>query len=167
VHEVSASSIIDMPRSAAWDKLRDISRAHHYVPGIVRTEVVSKQPEGVGASRYVYRSEKSYIQETVTEWRDGEGFRIRLHRGENPAPPFREAWFDYQLNDHGTRQTRLTTRMGYEMPWGALGRFLGKRMTGVVEKTIADVAYSMTLYYETGNPTTPAALRKYKASALR
>lgn len=153
-----------MPRAAAWEKLRDISRAHHYVPGIIRTEIVSQQPEGVGASRYVYRSEKSYIQETVTQWREGEGFTIRLHRGDRPAPPFREAWFDYQLDDHGSRQTRLTTKMGYEMPWGAVGRFLGKRMAGVVAKTIADVAYSMTLYYESGRPTTPAALRNYKAS---
>lgn len=167
MHEVSASSIIDMPRAAAWEKLRDISRAHHYVPGIVKTEIVSDQAEGVGASRYVYRSEKSFIQETVTEWRDGQGFRIRLHRGDKPAPPFRQAWFDYQLEDHGSLQTRLTTRMAYEMPWGALGRLLGGRMADVVEKTIADVAYSMTLYYESGKPTTAAALRNYKASLPR
>ncbi|MGB1139935.1 MAG: SRPBCC family protein [Halioglobus sp.] len=164
MHEVSASSIIDMPRENAWEKLRDISLAHHYVPGIVKTEILGNQAEGVGASRYVYRNEKSYIQETVTEWRDGEGFTIKLHRGDKPAPPFREAWFDYQLSDHGTRQTQITTRMAYALPLGALGRFLGKRMENVVQKTIADVAYSMTLFYETGQPTTASALRNYKDS---
>lgn len=165
MQEVSASSIIDMPREDAWEKLRDISRAHNYVPGIVSTKVVSEQAEGIGASRYVYRSEKSYIQETVTEWHSGEGFTIRLHKGDKPAPPFREAWFEYHLSDHGTRQTMLTTRMGYELPFGAVGRFLAKRMAAMVQKTIADVAYSMTLYYETGTPTTPQTLRNYKQSA--
>ena len=71
--EVSADVIIDMPRAQAWETLSDISLAHHYVPGIVRTEIVSEQAMGVGASRYVYRNAKSYIQETVEEWRDGEG----------------------------------------------------------------------------------------------
>ena len=164
MHEVSASSIIDMPRENAWEKLRDISLAHHYVPGIVKTEILGNQAEGVGASRYVYRNEKSYIQETVTEWRDGEGFTIKLHRGDKPAPPFREAWFNYQLSDHGTRQTQITTRMAYALPLGAVGRFLGKRMESMVQKTIADVAYSMTLFYETGQPTTASALRNYKDS---
>jgi Polyketide cyclase / dehydrase and lipid transport len=163
-HVVSASSIIDMPVENAWDKLRDLSQAHNYVPGIVKTEIVSEQTEGVGASRYVYRNERSYIQETVTTWREGEGFTIRLHKGDKPAPPFRDAWFTYELTSNGTRQTLLTTSMGYEMPWGTVGRFLGKRLEGFVAKTIADVAYSMTLFYETGRPTSSSALKHYKDS---
>lgn len=161
--QVSARVIIDMPRARAWDKLRDISLAHHYVPGIVRTEIVTEQREGVGASRYVYRNERTWIQETVTEWHEGEGFVIRLHRGEKPAPPFRNAWFRYHLEDNGPEQTRFTPSMTYEMPWGGLGRWLEKRMVGIVESTIRDVAIAMKLYYETGVPTTPQALRDYKA----
>jgi len=83
--EVSAQVVIDLPREQAWDKLRDISLAHNYVPGIVKTEIVSEQPTGVGASRYVYRNSKSYIQETVEEWDEERGFLIRLHRGDTPA----------------------------------------------------------------------------------
>ena len=36
-------------------------------------------------------------------------------------------------------------------------------MAGFVQSTIADVALSMKLYYETGQPTTPAALKAAKA----
>ena len=61
--EVNADTIIDIPVSKAWEKLRDLSLAHNYVPGIVKTELVSEQREGVGASRYVYRNAKSYIQD--------------------------------------------------------------------------------------------------------
>ena len=49
--KVSAQVVLDMPRGKAWDKLRDISLAHNYVPGIVRTQIVSEQREGVWASR--------------------------------------------------------------------------------------------------------------------
>jgi len=162
--EVSAQTVIDMPRPVVWEKLRDISLAHNYVPGIVNTEVVSEQRQGVGASRYVYRNRKSYIQETVIEWDDGQGFTIRLHRGDKPAPPFRSASFRYQLADKEPDQTLFTAILKYEMPWGALGTWLEKKMKKVVASTVSDVAIAMKLYYETGQPTTAAALKAYKAS---
>jgi hypothetical protein len=159
---VSAQAMINLPIDKAWQKLSDISLAHRYVPGIVKTEIVSEHAQGVGASRYVYRNEKSYIQETVTEWHDGSGFLIALHRGEKAAPPFKAAWFRYALEDAGDGRTRLTTKLTYEMPWGAFGNWLGHKMAGFVKKTIEDVALSMKLYYETGEPTTASALKAYK-----
>ena len=42
--EVTAQVVIDLPRAEAWDKLRDLSLAHNYVPGIVKTEIVSDSP---------------------------------------------------------------------------------------------------------------------------
>ena len=166
-HTAEARIIIDLPREDAWRKLSDISLAHHYVPGIVETRIVSDVNQGRGASRYVYRSEKSYIQETVEEWQEGEGFLIRLHRGDKPAPPFREAWFRYALADQGPEQTLLTVQLIYEMPWGGFGRWLGARMQGFVQSTIAEVALSMKLFYESGKPTTPAALKAAKAGRRR
>jgi hypothetical protein len=165
--KVSAQVVVDMPRSEAWEKLRDISLAHNYVPGIIRTDIVSEQAEGVGASRYVYRNANSYIQETVVEWTEGEGFLIRLHRGDKPAPPFRNAWFRYQLADEAPGKTLFTASLEYELPWGALGAWLEKKMEKTVQSTIRDVATAMKLYYETGKPTTPAALKAYKLAAGR
>jgi hypothetical protein len=162
---VTAQAIIGLPREQAWEKLCDISLAHHYVPGLVRTDVVTERREGVGASRYVYRNAKSYIQETVTEWQEGEGFRIRLHKGDKPAAPFREAWFRYHLADAGDDRTLFTASMDFSLPWGALGRWLERRLAGLVQSTIADVALSMKLYYETGEPTTPAALKAAKSAS--
>jgi hypothetical protein len=160
---VTAEVLIDTSLKEAWDKLKDISVAHNYVPGIVKTTIVSEQRKGLGASRYVYRNEKSYIQETVEEWQEGTGFLIRLHRGDKPAPPFRNAWFRYALRDNGSGQTLFTASLTYEMPWGRLGDWLGSKMAGFVQKTIADVALAMKLYYETGQPTTANALKSYKA----
>ena len=161
---VSAQTIIDIPLNEAWEKLSDISVAHHYVPGLVKTEIITDQQTGIGASRYVYRSEKSYIQETVEEWQEEEGFLIRLHKGEKPAPPFREAWFRYALSPQDSHSTLFIAQMRYDMPWGRLGQWLGSKMAGFVQSTIADVAMSMKLYYETGQPTTSGALKAYKAA---
>jgi hypothetical protein len=161
---VSSQVVIELPRNTAWSKLSDISVAHHYVPGIIRTEIVSDNTQGIGASRYVYRSAKSYLQETVTEWEEGYGFLIKLHKGDKPAPPFKSASFRYQLEDGEQGQTLFTASMEFELPWGGFGRWLEKRLAGFVEKTIADVALSMKLYYESGEPTSAAALKAHKAA---
>ncbi len=165
--EVSTAILIDVPINEAWARLRDISLAHHYVPGIVKTVVVSQQTTGIGASRYVYRNATSYIQETVEEWHEGTGFLIRLHKGDKPAAPFRKASFRYSLAEHGEKQTRFTASLTYDMPWGRLGGWLGAKMAKVVQATIADVALSMKLYYETGVPTTAATLKAYKEGCKR
>lgn len=164
---VSSEIVIDLPREQAWEKLRDISLAHNYVPGIIRTEIITPAKEGVGASRYVYRGPRSHIQETVEEWQDGVGFLIRLHRGDRPAPPFRAAWFRYQLADEGADRTRFTGTLTYELPWGILGRWLERLMAPLVQGMVRDIACGMKLFYETGEPTTPEALKACKASLER
>lgn len=163
-HEATATSIINIPLEKAWENLQDLSLAHNYVPGIVRTEIVSEQAQGVGASRYVYRTETSYIQETVDEWHEGHGFRIYLHKGDKPAPPFKKGWFIYHLEEASADTTRFTATMRYELGGGFLGRWLGGVLKGFITKTITDVTLSMKLFYETGQPTTAAALKTYKSS---
>jgi hypothetical protein len=159
---VTGTSEIAMSREDAWAKLQDFSLAHNYVPGIIRTQIVSDNARGIGASRYVYQSEKKYVQETVEEWHEGQGFTIRLHRGDKPAPPFRSARFTYRLDDTPQGNTLLTTSLTYEMPWGRLGNWLGGKLKPFVQQTIQDVALSMKLFYETGEPTTPEALKALK-----
>ena len=53
--EVNAKVLIDIPLFAAWEKLKDISLAHNYVPGIVKTEIVSEQLQGIGDIEKKYR----------------------------------------------------------------------------------------------------------------
>ena len=163
-HEATANTLINLPLAEAWQKLQDISLAHHYVPGIVQTRIVTEATTGVGASRYVYRNANSYIQETVEEWIEGHGFTIRLHRGDKSAPPFKAANFTYHLENAGDAQTQLTMTLRFELPGGRLGHWAGGKMQPFVQKTIADTALAMKLFYETGEPTTPEALRAYKDS---
>ena len=53
----------------------------------------------------------------------------------------------------------------YDTEQRALGAWLEKRMEKVVQSTIDDVATAMKLYYESGQPTTAAALKSCKRSA--
>lgn len=163
--EATARVVINVPREQVWEKLRDLGMAHNYVPGIIKTEVTTSKKEGVGASRKVFQSETKGLDETVVEWNEGHGFLIRLHRGDNGAPPpFKDAAFRYRIDDAGNGQTALTTSLIFTMRWGAVGAFLHSRLlAGVFRSTIRDVALSMKAFYESGEPTTPEKLKQIKA----
>lgn len=167
VSEATSQITINMPREKAWEILKNFSVAHNYVPGIIDTEIITDKKEGVGASRLVYQSKTKTLQETITEWNEGFGFRLRLHKGDKDSP-FKNAFFSYKIEDVGDNQTRLTNTMGYTPPMGGIGvlidnLFLNKIISGVIR----DVTISMKSYYETGQPTTPADLKKLKAKLKR
>ena len=163
--EVSAEAIIDLPRTAVWEKLRDLSLAHNYVPGVVATELTTAVHEGVGASRKVYQSAARGLDETVEQWDPGFGFLIRVHRGDRGAPPpFRDLWFRYRLDDAGHDRARFTATLRYRIAFGAFGRLLERLgLQRVFRGVVRDIALSMKDYYETGEPVTPERRKVLKA----
>lgn len=143
-----------MPIERAWDVLRDLRNAIHWVPGLARVEISTAKLEGVGASRRVFTARgpgSGGMDETVIEWTEGVGFRVRLHDGEaGPPAPFREGWFRYTLLVDGD-QSRIETEMKYSMRWGALGRALDRlAVCRVTSGTAQKVATGFARYAERG-----------------
>jgi len=167
-NEASCTLRIEMPRDKAWEILRDLSRAHYYVPGLVKTEITTEQKEGVGTSRKVYQTETKGMDETVVEWTEGYGFLIRLHNGDKGAPPpFAEGHFRYAIDDDGDA-TRLTTSLIYTLRLGAIGELLDRLfLNRIFRSVIRDVALSMRSYYETGRPTPKSELKRLRAEWKR
>ncbi len=163
-NQISVSETISLPLHDAWEKLRDLSLAGNYVPGVVKVEISTARLEGVGASRKIYQSDSRWIDETVEEWQDGEGFLLRLHQGNKPALPFKKAWFRYHIEPRDSEHTLVTAILIYEWPLGILG-WLADRVVlrRILRGMITDVVHSMKLYYESGRATTPESLQQYKA----
>lgn len=157
--EACYSIVVDLPADAAWERLRDLSQAHRYVPGLTRTDMTTEQKEGVGASRRVYGRQsgmKVEMDETVTTWNEGSGFRIRLHKGARSAPPFKDAWFDYAIAAEGAGQTRLTCTLGFVLPGGFVGRLLAPLLKPIITGNVRAVALGLKHFYETGRSPTAA-----------
>lgn len=142
---------------AAWTLLQDFSLAHNYVPGLTRTEIVSAVRTGPGAHRRVYEADGDYLEETITEWREGEGFVIRLHRGDEPMAPFEQVSFSYGLAPAADDRTLITLALDFEMPWGRFGELIGQWIIlPLMEDNLVEVAAGMKSFYETGRPATDA-----------
>ena len=160
--DASTTVTLDLPIDAAWQKLANLGLAHHYVPGIVDTRITTSNTSGVGASRNVYQKRGGFLQETVTEWNEGRGFTIRLHKGEKDAP-FRNASFTYALAPETADRTRATLTMRYEPPGGMMGGVLdGVMLKRIITGVITDVAWSMKFFYETGRTASKNELKLFK-----
>lgn len=155
---------LDLDRAGAWRRLRDLSAPHLYVPGLTAAAFAGPQREGVGARRRVRRGRLPAIDETVTEWRESEGFTLRLHRGaKGPPPPFRQYFFDYGLDERGGR-VRLVNRMRYEVGPGPLGALLDRLLLRrFLLRELQDITLAQKIHYETGDRVTPAILQAAKA----
>ena len=107
------------------------------------------------------------MDETVTEWSEGYGFVIRLHKGEKAAPaPFREANFRYRIEDAGHSRTALTISLIFNMRWGPVGQFLYERLLhSVFRGVIRDIAISMKQFYESGEPVSSKQLKQLRVDA--
>jgi hypothetical protein len=148
----SHSVVLNLTQQAAWAKLRDLSLAPHYVPGLTGCQFHPGAIEGLGASRRVLRKGGQYLDESVVQWREGTGFVLRLHKGGNDSPfPFREASFSYALQPEGN-VTRITLQMRYSLRGGRLfERLLAKAFNKVVQQ----IAENLKAFYETGRTQNP------------
>jgi hypothetical protein len=156
--KAQAEVIVNLPRSEVWQRLRDLTIPHKYVPGLRDCRMSTTQKEGVGASRRVFTTSGMEMDETVVEWNEGKGFVIRLHDGDKPPPPiFSEASFHYILEDAPNGQTKFLPTMTYTLKFGVLGSLLDTLLINmIVRSNMKKVGLGLKQFYETGKPSNPA-----------
>lgn len=165
MHSAEYEVEVNVSYSEAWEKLKDFTAAIHYVPGLVSAVIDTEQTEGVGASRTVSQGQIT-INETITEWHEGKGFTLRLHRGDKggPMPPVKEAFYDYGLVERDGK-VYLSNAIRWEMGLGPLGALLNAIGLGkILGKSMVDSTIAQKVYYETGETVTPAMLKEAKAA---
>lgn len=162
--EATYQVTIDIPTEKAWQIMQDLTVPHNYVPGLIKTEMHTEQLQGVGTSRRVFKKMMA-LDETVTEWNEGEGFTLRLHDGEKDKP-LPKSFFKYSIADAGDGKTLFTATMGYTFWLGALGQLIdGPIVFPIVKSQIRDVALAVKHYYETGLTPTPSDIKRLRQVA--
>jgi len=148
--EVEGTAPCALPVAACWEKLCDLERAKHYVPGVRDVSFVTSARSGLGATRIAHGSAGD-MYETVVEWNEGKGFTLALHRGERPPWPFREARFRYAIEPQGAA-TRIRLTMTVRFPFGIAGRALGALARPALAKNLATLARRVARHWETDAP---------------
>lgn len=149
--QASHSLLIELPIEQVWSKLRDLTLAPHYVPGLTACQLHPGPQEGLGTSRRVLQKNGQWLDESVVEWQHGSGFVLCLHQAERGAPfPFRQASFRYALQAEASG-TRLTTSLIYQPAGGVFGRLLDHLLLRrALNKVVAQIAENLKAFYESG-----------------
>ncbi len=63
---------IDAPIDLVWKKLAKLDDVQHWVTSVKSARYATEQTEGVGAERVCDVDGLGMLQETITDWRDGE-----------------------------------------------------------------------------------------------
>jgi hypothetical protein len=169
---VRGAASISLPIEVCWQNLRDLTRAKHYVPGLSDTVITTEAKEGVGASRIVTHRQFGEMNETVVEWDERCGMTFRLHKGDKPATPFKEAFFRYELrpaaaSEDAARACVIHTSLRYELPFGFLGRLADRAFMGrMFRQNVIDCAVCLAEYYETGEPVPASEIPRLRANSL-
>jgi uncharacterized membrane protein len=154
-HLITTSVVVERPIADVWQQLQDYSLAHHYVPNIVDTKIVTEQQTGLGASRQVFNSDGSYIVETIIEWLPGQGFLLSLEEQGGPVKPFVFSQFRYNLEGIGSDQTGVNLTLYYQLPWGNLGEWLNRYLLAAyLQHSQPAVAAGFKYFYEQQQPAT-------------
>ena len=169
---VRGAAAIPLPIEACWQKMRDLSRAKDYVPGLSDCVVTTAAKEGVGASRIVTHRQFGAMNETVVAWDEGRGITLRLHKGDKPARPFAEAFFRYEFRPaasapDGRSACEIHTALTYRLPFGPIGRLLDRLfLRRLFRQNVVDAAVCLAEYYRTGQPIPDGAVPRLRRNAL-
>jgi hypothetical protein len=171
---VRGAAAIPLPIPACWAKMRDLTRAKDYVPGLSDAVVTTALQEGVGASRIVSHRQFGDMNESVVAWDEGRGMTLRLHkidaRGDAPARPFAEAFFRYEFRparDGESSACEIHTALTYRLPFGLLGRIVDRLfLRRVFRRNVVDAAVSLAENYRTDRPVPATELPRLRRNAL-
>ena len=171
---VRGAAAIPLPIGACWQKMRDLSRAKDYVPGLSDCVVTTAAKEGIGASRIVTHRQFGAMNETVVAWDEGRGITLRLHKqgehGDGPARPFAEAFFRYEFRPAASGDAaacEIHTALTYRLPLGPLGRLADRLfLRRLFRQNVVDAAVCLAEYYRTDRPVPDDALPRLRRNAL-
>jgi ribosome-associated toxin RatA of RatAB toxin-antitoxin module len=143
----SVSLVLNQGPQQVWRLVSDLKQASNYVPDIERVEILSSSDAGVGASGRLYKSQTDWLDETVTQWYEGQGLTLRLHRGDDAPFPFASASFEYRLQPLSAGATAMHLSLVYQPRYGLLGQLLdGLFLAGQVEQRVMGVAQGLKQY---------------------
>ena len=130
-----------MTSDAAWERLKDLTLAPAYVPGVRSMEFLTDLKEGIGTQRRVY---PQGIDEKVISWIPGKEVLLELtKKGRETFFPFKKAVFRYSLSQTG--ETFMKLSLEYEPMLDSFGYLL---FGGIIRKRIIKTAENLKIFYE-------------------
>ena len=115
---------IDAPPEKVWSVLASLDALDRYDPVVAKSEIISLEREGPGATRRCDVKPSGYFKEKVADWKPNESLSFELFECTLPV---RRLKHSYTLTPDGSG-TLVRQRMEYELKFGPIGRLMDAMM---------------------------------------
>ncbi len=139
---------IEVPAADVWRALADFAHVDAHHPAVERVSMLSDSHSGVGTARICHFYDGTSATETVTDWVEGESFRVDL---SDFSMPFNQAQAEMRVASIGPKRSSVTITMDFEMKGGALGRVAGSLIVRpMMQRMFKRVFDGLDLHVRTG-----------------
>lgn len=141
---------IGAPKERVWDVLADVGNIYKWNPGVTHSYSTSAEASGEGASRHCDVQSgpiKGYLEERAFDWREGEGFKIKV---SDSSLPVKRIIVQFAVRSDGG-QTVVEVSPEFQLKYGVLGVVMERLMFGPqFRKGMAGLLAGLKHYVETG-----------------
>ncbi|MGA7369098.1 MAG: SRPBCC family protein [Nitrososphaeraceae archaeon] len=96
---INFGTSINAPKEKVWEVLADISGIHKWAPLVNNSTAFTSNNKGLGCERSCEIQNIGSIHERVTEWNEGEGYRVEV--AKIPNTPVKSGYTSWLLRSKG------------------------------------------------------------------
>jgi carbon monoxide dehydrogenase subunit G len=139
---------IETSADDVWHVLADFAHVDAHHPAVERVSMRSDSERGVGTVRVCHFYDGTSVAETVTDWVEGESFRVEL---SDFSMPMTHADAEMLVKPDGPSRSSVTITMNFQMKGGALGRLAGALIVRpMMQRMFKRVLNGLDLHVRTG-----------------
>ena len=140
--------IIEKSAADVWRVLADFAHVDLHHPRVERVSMLSDAQRGIGTARVCHFYDGTSVAETVTDWVEGESFRVEL---SGFSMPLTHADAEMLVKADGPSRSSVTITMNFQMKGGALGRVAGTLVVRpMMQRMFKRVLNGLDLHVRTG-----------------
>lgn len=139
---------IEKPIEKLWQVISDLKSVEKFHPGVKKSYLTNTLEKGLGAARICELYPSGKIIETVTEWKEGDGYLLKIEPIEK-APPVKNFKGRFDLTKIDNEKTQVSVSISYDVKLGAIGILLNKLVIqSKIEASIDGLLSGLKLHTE-------------------
>jgi carbon monoxide dehydrogenase subunit G len=159
---------INASRDKVWSVLADLGGIQNYNAAVSKSYYNTNEKEGVGAGRICELLPMGEVEETASQWNEGESYTLDVTPIKG-MPPMKDIQAKFTTEADGDT-TVVNMEMKYSMKFGPIGAAMNAMMIKPqFSKVVPNILNGLKHFVETGEEVTPQVIKqiaKQESSAI-